>query len=224
MPLILNIETAVENASVCLAKNGEVVNIITNSNQKDHAAWLHPAIRSLIVEAGYDMINLDAVAVSAGPGSYTGLRVGWSTAKGLCYALKIPLITINTLKVMAFAAKEHSIELISPMIDARRMEVFTGVFDKNLEEIVAGHACILDKDLYSDLLKKHRVIFFGNGSEKFRPLVQAPNAGFPHIESNASHLAALSHIYFEKSDFTDLAYSEPLYLKEFYTPVKKSVY
>ena len=220
MSLILNIETAVENASVCLAKNGVVVAFKSNSNQKDHASWIHIAILELLTGNGYNISSLDSIAVSSGPGSYTGLRVGLSTAKGLCYALKIPLITINTLEIMAFSAKEQAIDLISPMIDARRMEVFTAVYNKNMEEIVPAHACILDKDLYSELLKKHPVIFFGNGSGKFKPLVQSSNAGFPYIETDASHLAIISRSYYENRDFADLAYSEPLYLKEFYTPVK----
>jgi len=121
---------------------------------------------------------------------------------------------------MAFSAKEQAIDLISPMIDARRMEVFTAVYNKNMEEIVPAHACILDKDLYSDLLKKHPIIFLGNGSSKFKPLVQSSNAGFPHIDTNACHLADISRRYYENRVFSDLAYSEPFYLKEFYTPVK----
>jgi tRNA threonylcarbamoyladenosine biosynthesis protein TsaB len=223
MALILNIDTSVENASVCLAEKGVVIAFTNNSNQSDHASWIHTAIRKLLKESGRLITRLDSVAVSNGPGSYTGLRVGLSTAKGICYALNIPLITINTLEMMAYAAKDQAKELICPMIDARRMEVFMAVYNKNMVEIVPGRACIVDKDLNSELLSKNRVIFFGNGSDKFKLLVQSPNAEFPLVEANACHLADISSRYFEKRDFADLAYSEPFYLKEFYTPVKKPI-
>jgi tRNA threonylcarbamoyladenosine biosynthesis protein TsaB len=220
MSLILNIDTAIENGSVCLAKNDIVIAVTENSNQRDHASWIHMAIQKLLTDNGYKLTDLDSVAVSSGPGSYTGLRVGLSTAKGLCYALNIPLITINTLELMAFSAKDQAIELISPMIDARRMEVFTAVYNKNMQEIVAPQACILEKDLFSELLKKQSIIFFGNGARKFKPLVQSPNADFPQIETNACHLADISYKFFEKRQFADLAYAEPFYLKGFFTPVK----
>lgn len=223
MALILNIDSSVETASICLAENGVVKVFTSNSNQREQASWIHIAIRKLLTDGGYKISNLDSVAVSSGPGSYTGLRVGLSTAKGLCYALQIPLITIKTLEVMAFSAKEKAMDLISPMIDARRMEVYTAVYNKNMEEIVPAHACIVDQDLYAELLMKHPVIFFGNGAEKFKPLVQCPNAAFPQIETNACHLADISHRNYEKRDFEDLAYTEPMYLKEFYTPVKKPI-
>ena len=223
MSLILNIDTAVEKASICLAKNGIAIDTKNNPDQKDHASWIHLAIRAMLSDNGFNSSSLKAVAVSAGPGSYTGLRVGLSTAKGLCYALKIPLIMIKTLEIMAFSAKEWATELICPMIDARRMEVFTAVYNKNLEEIVAAHARIIDKDLFSELLKIHPVIFFGNGSGKFRALIQTPNAGFPQIETDAGHLALLSPRYFENGNFADLAYSEPFYLKEFFTPIKRPI-
>ena len=223
MSLILNIDTAVENASICLAKNGIAIETISNPDQKDHASWIHGAIQKLLTDGGYNISGLDAVAVSAGPGSYTGLRVGLSTAKGLCYALKIPLINIKTLLIMTFAAKEQAVEFICPMIDARRMEVFTAIYNKNMEEIIPAHARIIDKDLFSELLINHPIIFFGNGSGKFKSLVHSPNAEFPQIETNASHLADLSYHSFKNRDFADLAYSEPFYLKDFYSPVKKPI-
>jgi tRNA threonylcarbamoyladenosine biosynthesis protein TsaB len=120
MSLILNIDTALDTASVCLANQKEVLQFSVNEDQKDHAAWLHQTIAELLQKGGYSIKDLDAVAVSIGPGSYTGLRVGLATAKGFCYALQIPLITVNTLKLIAFAAKDEAIDLICPMIDARR--------------------------------------------------------------------------------------------------------
>src|SRR5690606_37833050 len=130
MVLILHIETAIETASICLAKDGEVIAHDSNNQQKDHAAWIHNAIKKIMDDAGHPLKTLSAISISAGPGSYTGLRVGMATAKGLCYTLKIPMIALSTLEIMAVAAKVESennnemIDLLVPMIDARRMEVF----------------------------------------------------------------------------------------------------
>jgi tRNA threonylcarbamoyladenosine biosynthesis protein TsaB len=139
MSLLLHIDTAVENASVCISKNGELIGIAENKNQKDHATWIQPAIQSLMKEAVYNLKELDAVAVSNGPGSYTGLRVGLATAKGLCFALNKPLITLSTLEVMTIAALNIPISNINyfcPLIDARRMEVFTAIYDISLKTIL----------------------------------------------------------------------------------------
>src|SRR2546423_5943119 len=136
MAFILNIDTALEEACISLAENDRIIKYAINDNQKDHATWLQPAIKNLFEESGIKTDQLHAVGVSNGPGSYTGLRVGLSTAKGLCYALKIPLITICSLEVIAFSAKREATELICPMIDARRMEIFTAVYDKTLAQIV----------------------------------------------------------------------------------------
>ena len=124
---------------------------------------------------------------------------------------------------MAWSAKDQAIELISPMIDARRMEVFTALYNKKMEEIEPPRACIVDKYLYSELLEKHSIIFIGNGSGKFKALVESPNASFLQIDTNSCHLADISRQYFEKGAFANLAYSEPFYLKEFYTPLKKPI-
>ena len=220
MNYILNIDTAVQTASVCLAVDGENIGLVTNPSQKDHAAWLHIAIKKLLDEKNVSLQQLNAIAVSMGPGSYTGLRVGMSTAKGLCYALHIPLITISTLQMMAVAALNEPTDFICPMIDARRMEVFTAVYDKQLAEVTAPFNCILDENSFQNLLQKNTITFFGNGSTKFQNLVQHPNAQFKNIEATAAQLSALSYQYFTKQQFADLAYSEPFYGKEFYTPSK----
>jgi tRNA threonylcarbamoyladenosine biosynthesis protein TsaB len=135
MALILNIDTATETGGICIAEEGKTLAMAVNPEQKDHASWLHPAVEKIMRDAGCGMKDLQAVAVTAGPGSYTGLRVGMAAAKGFCYALGIPLITENTLKVMALAAKEQAPGdgLLCPMIDARRMEVFTAVYQNDLE-------------------------------------------------------------------------------------------
>ncbi|MEP7258055.1 MAG: tRNA (adenosine(37)-N6)-threonylcarbamoyltransferase complex dimerization subunit type 1 TsaB, partial [Flavitalea sp.] len=141
MALIIAIDTAVDTAGVCLSADSQALGFLENERQKDHASWIHTAIRTLMNEAGFSMSKLNAVAVTAGPGSYTGLRVGMATAKGLCYALNIPLITENTLKVMAYAVKQEYQQtltenevpvLFCPMIDARRIEVFTALFNDKL--------------------------------------------------------------------------------------------
>lgn len=222
MSLILTIDTAVEGASVCLAREGDVVACQENPSQKDSAAWIQPALHELVKEYGITWQHLDAIAVSAGPGSYTGLRVGMSTAKGLCYALGIPLITIGTLKMMALAALDEDADLLCPMIDARRMEVFTALYNKQLEEVVAPHSLILTPGSFGELVAKHRVVFFGNGSPKFAPLAQHPNARFATLASSARHLAPLAHKQFTHKAFADLAYAEPYYGKEFFSPYFKS--
>src|SRR4029079_3666588 len=130
------------------------------------------------------MHQVAAVAVSAGPGSYTGLRVGMAAAKGLCYALRIPLLTINTLQMMAAAAVAEPTDLLCPMIDARRMEVFTGLYTKKLDAVMPAQALILQENSFADVLQKHTVTFFGNGSEKCKTVIQHPNAVFRTITTD----------------------------------------
>lgn len=222
MALILNIDTAGEAASICLSKDGNVLQLSVNENQKDHAARLQVAIQKLIRDAGYEMRNIDAIAVTIGPGSYTGLRVGLSSAKGLCYVLKTPLIAINTLKMMASAVKNEDAEFFCPMIDARRMEVFAAVYNRSLEEIMAPHALIINKNSFEDILQDHSILFFGNGSDKLKRLLMHHHAVFKNIKYNASHLSILAENCFRNGQFSDLAYAEPFYLKEFFTPGRKS--
>ena len=221
MSLILNIDTAIETASICLSKDKNPLKLSINENQKDHAAWLSVAIQNLMRETGYQLHQLSAIAVTIGPGSYTGLRVGLSAAKGLCYALNIPLITIGTLEMMAFAAKQEPVDLLCPMIDARRMEVFTAVYNKDLQEIKSPHALIIDKTIFEDLLKAYLILFFGNGSKKLQKVLNHPHAMFENIIFNASHMISLATDRFVAMQFADLAYVEPVYLKEFFTPVRK---
>ncbi len=221
MSLILNIDTALDVASVCLAKNEELIQLSFNENQKDHAAWLHHSIAEMMQKAGYELNDLNAVAVSIGPGSYTGLRVGLAAAKGFCYALNIPLITVNTLKLIAFAAKDEATELICPLIDARRMEVFTAIYNKNTEEKVPPHSMIIDENSFAGLLLSEKILFCGNGIKKLQPLLTHNNAAFSNKIADASHLAQLSLPLFNTGQFADLAYTEPFYLKEFYTPAGK---
>jgi tRNA threonylcarbamoyladenosine biosynthesis protein TsaB len=220
MAIILNIDTAVETASVCLSNDAEVMRLAINENQKDHAAWLHTAVHSLIQDERLRMNNLTAVAISIGPGSYTGLRIGLAAAKGLCYALNIPLIAINTLEMMAHAVNNQTTDRVCPLIDARRMEVFTAVYDKALQEIVKPCALIVDKNSFADILSSNRVIFCGNGSKKLQSVLSHANAAFSGSIATAADLSHLAYKLFQEKRFAGLAYTEPLYIKEFYTSAR----
>jgi tRNA threonylcarbamoyladenosine biosynthesis protein TsaB len=214
---ILNIDTAVVAASVCISKNDEVLAFASNPEMKDHAAWLHPAIKDLLKKCGLSTGALDAIAVSIGPGSYTGLRVGLATAKGLCFALNKPLITINTLELMASAAKHLSTSAVCPMIDARRMEVFTALYTADGKMLMPPTNLVLEPSSFDTYLDAVTICFFGNGSSKFEKLVTHPNASFASIEASAAHMVPISKTAFHAGNFADLAYSEPFYGKEFYT-------
>jgi tRNA threonylcarbamoyladenosine biosynthesis protein TsaB len=218
MSTILNIDTSLSVASVCIAKEGKQLVIAFNREQQDHAAWLHPSIQTLLSDAVLTLSDLTAVAVTIGPGSYTGLRVGLASAKGYCYALKIPLIAVNTLTLLAYAAKPEIKELVIPVIDARRMEIYTAVYDKEIREKISTYAMILAPDSFSELLDKNKIIFCGNAIEKVRSVVQHPNATYTSILADAGHLGVVSQQKFVKKQFTDITYCEPLYVKEFYSP------
>ena len=227
--MILNIDTATDQASVCLSHDGNVLGTLINDSQKDHAAWIQVAINTLLKQQGYSMQQLKAVAVTAGPGSYTGLRVGMATAKGLCFALQIPFITINTLKVMASAAITQWLPLpnqtmqvaLCPMIDARRMEVFTAVYDDKLQELIAPKALILDPFSFNDELDNRLLVCFGNGASKWKNINRHPNVIFIDGKIDMDKgLAKLAADQYLANNFADLAYAEPVYLKEFYSYIK----
>jgi tRNA threonylcarbamoyladenosine biosynthesis protein TsaB len=229
--MILNIDTATEQASVCLSQDGNVIRTLLNDSQKDHAAWIQVAINTLLQKEGYTMQQIQAVAVTQGPGSYTGLRVGMASAKGICFALQIPLITINTLQVMAFGAINQWRSLAEnmkqplcfcPMIDARRMEVFTAVYNEALEEIVSPKAMILDELSFQPELHDRSLICFGNGSFKWKNVSRYPNVLFIDEKIDiAKSLAKLASSLYLAKNFANLAYAEPVYLKEFYSYIKK---
>lgn len=220
MANILNIETSGKIASICLSQQYEVVALRKNENRQDHAAWLHAAIGEMISEAGSRLDKLDAIAVSMGPGSYTGLRLGMATAKGLCYALQKPLLCIPTLQVMALAAREEvKADYYYPMIDARRMEVFAAVYDNNLMEISPPRAIILEEGCLNEWLQKGTLLLSGDGAAKAATLHTHHNLLQSSIEADASTMRSLAMDQFEKQKWADLAYSEPFYLKEFYSPV-----
>ena len=220
MAIILNIDTAISTASVCLSKEAQSLQFALNSNRQDHASWMHIAIKNVIAEARLNVKDLEAIAVTIGPGSYTGLRVGLSAAKGLCFALDIPLISVNTLEVMAYAVINEEADLFCPLIDARRMEVFMAVYDKNMEVIISPCAMIIAQNSFDILLASGKIIFSGNGSEKIKKVVCHPNAIFKNSTTTAADMVNLSENKFVEKKFADIAYTEPFYIKEFYSPAR----
>jgi tRNA threonylcarbamoyladenosine biosynthesis protein TsaB len=223
MALILNIDTATEKASICLAEDGRSLALAENPAQKEHAAWLHPAVEQMMKDTGFRLRDLQAVAVTAGPGSYTGLRVGMAAAKGFCFALNIPLIAEDTLRTMAFAAKEQlgEVDYLCPMIDARRMEVFTAVYRNDLMTVMPSTAVVVDANSFDPWLQDHRVSFFGGGADKCKPIIINPRAHFTQVNYHAGYLGIVAFLRYLHQEFTVLAYSEPAYTKEFYTHTRK---
>ncbi len=228
MSTILQLETATPVCSVAIAINGKTVAQKEETAQNIHAAKLTLFIKEVMQEAALTFTDLDAIAVSKGPGSYTGLRIGVSTAKGLCFALDKPLVAINTLAMMAngyLKQNEGYKGLICPMIDARRMEVFTAVFDGEMADVEQTNAKIVDEFSFSELLSQHEITFIGNGAEKCSTLINHPNAKFLQTNYNqAGNMSSLANLAFMEQKFEDVAYFEPFYLKDFVftTPKKRA--
>ncbi|MEC5147571.1 tRNA (adenosine(37)-N6)-threonylcarbamoyltransferase complex dimerization subunit type 1 TsaB [Chitinophaga sp. 212800010-3] len=224
MALILNIDTATTSGSVSLSRDGKVIQTLINEKQQDHAATMTLFVQQILKEQGILPGQLDAIAVSAGPGSYTGLRVGVATAKGLCYAWNKPLLAISTLKMMAqgmLTTVSDASAWYCPMLDARRQEVFTAVYDVQLQEILPPQAMILEPASFEQQLSTHRIIFFGDGSPKWQVMLSShKNAIFAQYQINAAHMAVISEAAFNEKQFVDLAYFSPFYLKPFYSPQK----
>lgn len=227
MANILNIETSTSVCSVALTSEGQVLEHYENYDGKTHATLLSLYIQRSLKYARSRNLQLDAVAVSIGPGSYTGLRIGLSEAKGLAFGFNIPLIGVNTLQLLTVTTMfNHFIDddnaLYVPMIDARRMEVYTGVYNNALEPVVEPEAKIIDEGAFGDLLASHHMFFFGNGSDKAANVIKSPNAEFiPGIKPEALHMLALSEKAYREHDFIDVAYSTPLYIKEFQATKRK---
>ena len=218
MALILNIETATKVCSVALSKDGEVISCRELKEEKfSHAEKLNVFILEILVEAQVKVSEIEAVAVSKGPGSYTGLRIGVSTAKGLCFAQDIPLISIDTTKAMANGCFKNGNTncFASPLIDARRMENFNAIYDENLNEVKPISADILEEGIYSEFLNKKEVVFFGDGLEKSKEILTHQNAKFIDLLPSAKWMGSIAESKFQKNDFEDVAYFEPFYLKDF---------
>lgn len=227
MACILNIETSTTVCSVALAVDGAVVFDKVSFNGPSHATLTGVYVEEALRELKSRSLHLDAVAVSSGPGSYTGLRIGVSVAKGLCFGLGIPLIGIHSLDIMASAAicRQASNEdvLYCAMLDARRMEVYAAIYDKQLQPIRPASADIITEESYADYLSAQKVCFFGNGSTKCKPVLTSPNALFlDDIHPLASEMAPLAEKAFQNKQFEDVAYFEPFYLKEFQATIAKN--
>ncbi len=219
---ILNIETATKNCSVSVSKNGKLIALkeICEVNFS-HAEKLHYFIQNTLDQAKIDFKNLSAIAVSKGPGSYTGLRIGVSSAKGLCFALDIPLISVLTLASLAHATTVESGYII-PLLDARRQEVYTAIFDANYNLIKKTYNYILDENSFTEYLDKNKVTFLGDGTNKTSEIINHKNAIFlKDYFPSAKEMTRLSYRKYQNSDFEDVAYFEPFYLKDFYVTVSK---
>jgi len=223
MKYILNIETSTTNCSVALAKDGETVCIKEDNSLKySHAERLHVYIDEVLKIANIQTSELAAVAVSKGPGSYTGLRIGVSAAKGLCFALDIPLISVPTLEALAYKTQIKK-GCIVAMLDARRMEVYASTFDSDYSCIEPTDAKILDENSYGNILQNQSVHFVGTGVDKTKTIIQHPNAYFDSQLPSAKQMCRLSFNKFQAEEFEDLAYFEPFYLKDFIAiPSKKN--
>lgn len=223
MSLILSIETSTTNCSVSLSKKGETLILKEDNNANySHAESLHVFIDEVIKEAKINKEDLNAIAVSKGPGSYTGLRIGVSAAKGLSYALGIPLISVSTLEALA-----HQVGItngvIVAMLDARRLEVYSAIYNNTHHQVRAIEAQILDENSFSRYLKEGKVYFIGSGVEKTKALIHHPNAVY--IEDklpSAKQMGALAYLKYKESDIEDVAYFEPFYLKDFIALKPKS--
>lgn len=229
MALILNLETATTACSVSLSRDGKLLSLKEKNGDYTHAENLTLFVEEVFKQARLRLNELDAIAVSKGPGSYTGLRIGVSTAKGLCYSLDKPLIALNTLKSMADGILLSHKEMITPssllcpMIDARRMEVYCAVYDATCKEIKATAAEIIDENSFAELLKDNQLIFFGDGAAKCKSAFSDNvNAIFiDDIYPSAKDMITSSEEAFTKKMFEDVAYFEPFYLKDFVSGKKK---
>lgn len=226
-PLILHIESATDICSVALSEGDVQLSLIESGPERSHATLLSAYIRKAMANGNRSLKELDAVSVSKGPGSYTGLRIGVSTAKGLTYALGKPLLSTGTLKNMAHGAATHPsvLELLKdygdglllcPMLDARRMEVYAAFYSMNLTTIRDVAADLVDHNSYLELLNDHHICFFGNGSPKCRETIEHPHAHFiDGINPSAAHMIGPALRLYQNQQFEDVAYFEPFYLKDF---------
>ncbi|MFY7734770.1 MAG: tRNA (adenosine(37)-N6)-threonylcarbamoyltransferase complex dimerization subunit type 1 TsaB [Bacteroidia bacterium] len=227
MTHILSIETATEICSVAIAKNGETIALVEDTLGNNHASQLHILVAKALEQSNLQFSDLQAVAVSKGPGSYTGLRVGVSAAKGYCYALKIPLIAINTLQSLANGFRQNNpsySDLVCPMIDARRMEVYCALFNQKLNEVLPTQAKIIDEESFIEQLSQNQITFIGNGAAKCQNTITSVQAKFDiSVRCNASYLSHLAQEAFNQNTFEDVAYFEPYYLKDFIGTVAKKL-
>ncbi|GGW29565.1 tRNA (adenosine(37)-N6)-threonylcarbamoyltransferase complex dimerization subunit type 1 TsaB [Arenibacter certesii] len=223
MAIILNLETATTNCSVSIAKNGKLILLKEdNSPNYSHSEKLHIFIQEALQEASLSFNDLSAIAVSKGPGSYTGLRIGVSAAKGLCFSLDIPLISIPTLESLANQAIQNTYKYVIPLLDARRMEVYSAVFNSKREQIRETKAEIVEEGHFKEYAEQGAVLLIGDGAEKCKDMLNHPNFTFRAALPTALEMGELSNKKFKVGDFEDVAYFEPYYLKDFILQSKKS--
>jgi tRNA threonylcarbamoyladenosine biosynthesis protein TsaB len=228
MALILSLETSATRCSVALHENGELVKTLEILEGQSHASKLAVLIRDLFEDGDPKMGDLSAVAVSSGPGSYTGLRIGASTAKGICYALKVPLISIRTLDLLCAEFLKNAVDkkgLLCPMIDAKRMEVYCQIMDSDLEVVRQVASVIIDKDSFAELLNDNKLFLFGDGAGKSGKVITHKNAFFVEgIVPKASSMGGPAFLKFGKNDFEDLVNFTPFYLKDFVAKKAQSIF
>ena len=217
---ILHIETSTKNSSVALSCDNKLIDFIEKSSENySHGEQLHPFIQKLIFRSKISLTNLSAISVSKGPGSFTGLRIGASAAKGLCYSLNIPLISLNSLLILAQDINVSKGTLLAPMIDARRMEVYTKILDYQYNVVEKTWAEVLTEFSFKEYLLKHNIVAFGNGASKTKNLIT--DSKYKVLDElyqpSAKNMINLSYNKFKNNEFEDVAYFEPYYLKEFYT-------
>ena len=222
MSTILHIETSTKNCSVSIANNGKLFSLKEiNTGDYSHAEMLHPLINEALLESKLTIKDIEAIAVGKGPGSYTGLRIGVSAAKGLCFANDIPLISINSLEILAQSITIDS-GLIIPMIDARRLEVYAAIYDKNLNTVRETKAEIIDSHSFLDELQNQKVYFLGDGAKKCKEIILHENAVFiENVFPSAKKMATISYHKFKNESTEDVAYFEPFYLKNFVATQEK---
>ena len=221
MARILLLETAAATLSAALCEDGKVIVSRCCDTPRMQASLAAPMVKEVLDAAGTGVKDCDAVAVSKGPGSYTGLRVGVSTAKGLCFGAGIPLIGIGTLDIIAAGADTAGISAVVPMIDARRMEVYTAVFSPEGERLTPVEAMVVKEDSFADELSRGSVLFTGDGALKCADIIRHPNAVFRPSVPEAADMAGLAFRAWQKKQFEDLAYFEPFYLKDFIATVSR---
>lgn len=216
MAVILNLETATTNCSVSIARDGNILSLVEEDHERFvHSEQLHNFIQISLTEAEMSPADIDAVAVSKGPGSYTGLRIGVSTAKGLCYALDIPLISIGTLMSIARSVTVEDGYII-PLLDARRMEVYAAVFDYTGKQLKDAWAEVVDENSFSEFGGEKPVCLVGNGAAKCMNVLSGTNITYmPDVLPSAKTMSAISYEMFQKGQFENTAYFEPFYLKDF---------
>ena len=231
MAYLLYIDSVFDTANIYLTNNEQIIFADKSLEQKNHASFIQAAIQKNFQKTQINLQSINGIVVVNGPGSYTGVRVGLATAKGLCYALNIPLVLLNTLDIMAFEMKSNLSKFIPlanstlpilfcPMIDARRMEVFMGIYNTALFSVLPSQPLILKESILNEHLDKNKILFFGSGAQKWATICRHQNAMFENISIIPNAMSQLSHQYFLNQQFTDLVYYEPIYLKDSYINAK----